>query len=84
VRPDKLNRIGGIRTLPWEALHVGGTLLIDELLNAISRSDAAVYDVTDLNQNVLFELGYAVGAGEKIFPVLEAPVADLSSSQAAA
>jgi hypothetical protein len=73
---ETIDKVGGLRTSPWEGLYVGGTLVIDEILAAISKADAGVYEVTGLNENVLFELGYAVGAGKRVFPVLETAVTD--------
>jgi hypothetical protein len=59
-------------------MRVGGRIVIDEVLAALDRADASVFEVTDLNENVLFELGYAVGRSKRVFPVLDNTVADAS------
>lgn len=46
--------------MTWETLPVGGRLIIGQVLAAIEDSDVCVFDITTLNQNVLFELGYAL------------------------
>lgn len=53
--------------VPWELLAVGGKLVIAEVLNAIAAADVSVFEVSDLNQNFMFELGYAIGAERRIF-----------------
>jgi hypothetical protein len=63
----RIDSVGGVRSLPWENLQVGGRLVIDQILEAIGRSNAGLYEVTDLNENVLFELGFAVGSGRIVW-----------------
>ena len=58
---------GEIEALAWEQLAVGGRLIIGEITNAIDRSTIAVFDITDLNENVLFELGYSIGRKKRIW-----------------
>jgi hypothetical protein len=55
-----LDTIGAANT--WEDLKVGGRLVLSEVLGAIDRSSVTVVETTDLNQNVMFELGYAIGS----------------------
>lgn len=42
-------------------------MIISEILLAIERSDFFCADITGLNQNVLFELGFAIGKGKRIW-----------------
>lgn len=51
----------------WEDLRISGHLIIDRILNAIDESDVAVFDVTTLNANVLFEVGYAIASDSRIW-----------------
>jgi len=51
---DRISRIGGVRTKRWEDLHVSGRLVIDQILDAIDRAHAGVFEITHLNENVLF------------------------------
>jgi hypothetical protein len=55
--------------MPWENLNVGGRIVIREVLTAIDRSAAVIAEVTHLNENVLFELGYAIGKRKRVFPL---------------
>jgi hypothetical protein len=42
----------------WKSLAVGGKYIITEICRAIDDSDLFIADLTGLNHNVLFELGY--------------------------
>jgi hypothetical protein len=69
---DRISRVGGLRARRWEDLHVSGRLVIDQILGAIDRAHAGVFEITHLNENVLFELGYAVGRRKRVFPIIDA------------
>lgn len=60
----------------WEDLRIGGKPIIDEIFEAIDRSRVGVFEVTSLNENVLFELGYAVARSKVIWPLRDETVAD--------
>ena len=63
----RLHNAGALIRLLWEDLGVSGRLLIDVILGAINDADLAAFDVTTLNHNVMFELGYAIGIDRKIW-----------------
>jgi hypothetical protein len=49
---------------PWESSDIAGYCLTDPILESIKVSDLLVADVTRLNFNVTYEIGYAIeGAG---------------------
>lgn len=58
---DRLGLSDDVLAVTWEDLQVGGRLIISEILRGIHSSRAVVFDITSLNQNVFFELGYAIG-----------------------
>jgi hypothetical protein len=66
----------GLQTLPWEKLRIEGRIVVDRVLNAIDGARLAVFEVTDLNLNVLFELGYAIARGKKIWLLRDPSIAD--------
>ena len=45
----------------WKSLRVGGQVLWLQIAKAIETADFFCADITGLNPNVLFELGYAIG-----------------------
>jgi hypothetical protein len=72
----RIDKFGGLAALPWENLSVGGRIVIREVLNAIERCTAGVFEITGLNENVLFELGYAIGSRKRVLPIRDTSFAD--------
>jgi len=54
---------------PWEANDIAGYCLIDPILEQIRHVKVLVADITQLNFNVAYEIGYAVGKQKRIFLV---------------
>lgn len=54
----------------WEDLAIGGKFIIDGILEAIDRCDLFICDLTYLNYNVLYELGYALSKEKKVWITL--------------
>ena len=44
-----------------------GSILWDEITNAISRSDICIFDISENNPNVMMEVGLALGLGKQVF-----------------
>lgn len=55
----------------WVSLRVNGKLIISEILDAIDNCDYFCADLTSLNDNVLFELGYAITKKKPIWLVID-------------
>ncbi len=51
----------------WRSLSITGKLIIDEILQAIDQAAVFACDLTSLNFNVLFELGFAIGRSKRIW-----------------
>lgn len=60
----------------WSQNEVAGSFIIDPILNEINASDIIFGDITGLNFNVLFELGYAIGLQKRVIPVRFAAIRD--------
>ncbi|WP_419703509.1 P-loop ATPase, Sll1717 family [Promicromonospora sp. NFX87] len=54
------------QSITWEDLLVDGKLIISDIIDAIDSATICVFDITDLNPNVLFELGIATARGKQI------------------
>lgn len=52
--------------LTWEDLRVDGKIIVNDILETINKSTLCVFDLTSLNDNVLFELGAAIGFGRPV------------------
>jgi hypothetical protein len=60
-----------VKVLRREELQVSGRLIISEVLGHIDLSQLAAFVLTYLNHNVMFELGYAIGAHKRIWLLLD-------------
>lgn len=60
-----INDSQDIEITTWEKLSIGGKYIIDGILSAIERCDLFICDLTYLNFNVLYELGYAISKKKK-------------------
>ena len=55
----------------WTDLPIEGNVIFCTICEAIRNARCVATDITDLNFNVLFELGFAIGAGRAIWPLVE-------------
>jgi hypothetical protein len=62
----RIGELADIDLQRWEELRIGGELLLPTIEAAIRKADLAVFDVTQLNENVLFEFGLALGADKVV------------------
>jgi len=53
----------------WEELIIGGQIIFCKICQAIYKAERIVANITNLNFNVLFELGYAIGLHKPVVPV---------------
>lgn len=53
----------------WEENDIAGRFIVDPILSEIEASDVLVADITRLNFNVVFEIGYAIGARKRVILV---------------
>lgn len=51
---------GMVEASTWEDLKIGGRVIVTQVLSAIDEATICGFDVSTLNENVLFELGYAI------------------------
>jgi hypothetical protein len=51
----------------WEENDISGRPLTDPIFGTIAASDILIADVTQLNFNVTFEIGYAIGLGKRVY-----------------
>jgi hypothetical protein len=58
-----------IRYEPWEFNDIAGGALISPVLGKIDEAPYVVADITYLNLNVLYEIGFTIGRGKRAFVV---------------
>lgn len=56
---------------PWNKIINVGTQIVKEIFSIIDNSDFFCADLTDLNENVLLEIGYAIAKEKPVFLVLD-------------
>jgi hypothetical protein len=62
-------RSDAVRFVPWGYNDVSGQPLISPILERIHESSFIVADITYLNPNVVFEIGFAIGSRKRVFLV---------------
>jgi hypothetical protein len=67
---DGLNAGGVVDVIGWKSLRVGGRVVISAICDEIKNCQIFIADVTGLNPNVLFELGYAIAHRRRIWLLL--------------
>src|SRR6187455_810542 len=53
----------------WEEMDIPGRFIHTEVMSAISASDFLIGDISILNFNVVFEIGYAIGVGKRVITI---------------
>lgn len=59
----------GVRFEPWTFNDVAGVELVSPIISRINESRFIVADITTLNKNVVYEIGYAIGKQRRAFLV---------------
>lgn len=60
-------RSNAIQYEPWEFNDIAGAPLISPIIEKIADSNFVVADITFLNLNVVYEIGYAIGKRKRVF-----------------
>ena len=73
---------GGLAVVTWTSLQNSGRILWDPIDAQIRNCDAFCCDLTYLNNNVLFELGFAIALGKPIFISLNSSISGATNNYA--
>ena len=63
-----------LRFRPWPTLKASGKVLAQTIMEGVDRCDVFACDLTYPNDNVSFELGYAIGRFKRIFVSIDASI----------
>ena len=67
---EKLRTLSSARKwLTWQNLDVPGQIIFCEICKAMRFTGLVVADVTTLNFNLMFEIGFAIGLGIPVLPI---------------
>ncbi len=64
---DVINKKNIVKILPWTELNPNGKVIISQILKRIDESDLFLCDISGLNPNVCFELGYAIAKNKRVW-----------------
>jgi hypothetical protein len=67
----EINDAGEVHLLTWKSIVRGGSLVIDDILSCIEASDFTCFDLTGMNDNVLFEIGFAIARKKHIWLIFD-------------
>lgn len=73
---QELNAGKRINIKTWEKCSIGGKFVIDTICTAINEATLFFADLTGLNTNVMFELGYAIARDKRIWLILDETYTD--------
>lgn len=63
------NTGGQFEFTPWEENDISGRHLVAPIFEGLQKTEILVADITRLNFNVTFEIGFAIGVGKRLFLV---------------
>jgi hypothetical protein len=64
---SRLRESGALEIENWRQIDIPGRFPSDSILEKIDAADFIIADITRLNFNVTFEVGYAIGCGKRSF-----------------
>jgi hypothetical protein len=64
---ESVNKSQNAKLVSWEGLEIGGKYIIQEICNTIDDCDFFCADITTINPNVMFELGFAIARDKRIW-----------------
>src|SRR5438270_2944221 len=73
---ESINKAQSSSIISWEELSVGGKYIISEICDAIDDADYFCADITTINPNVMFELGFAIARDKRIWLVRDQSYSD--------
>lgn len=73
-------RFGVENLQSWRELDVPGRFIATQILEELEAASSLIADISKLNFNVTYELGYAVGAGKSVLPILNRAIQGAEAS----
>ena len=68
---QQITQSGVADLITWQSLQIGGRLLLSTICDAITQRQLFIADVSALNPNVLFEVGFAIAQRKRIWLLLD-------------
>lgn len=71
IAAAKIQESGVADLRTWESLRIGGRVIVTAICEAIDSCELLIADLTVLNPNVLFELGFAIARKKRVWLLLD-------------
>src|SRR5262249_15748411 len=68
-----------VKVTSWPLLPIFGASIPDEVKEGIENADVLLCDITKPNLNVYYEIGYCIGRGKSLAPVLNVSFANAAA-----
>jgi len=62
----ELNKFPNLKIKSWKEMKIGGHVIIADVINEINNCEIFICEISNLNSNVMFELGFAISRDKKI------------------
>lgn len=76
IGTEQLNNTALVQIRTWQQCCVTGNVVIQELCKEIAKADFFCADITGMNANVMFELGFAIARDKRIWLALDTSYVD--------
>lgn len=67
----EINKSHAVNLISWEDTKVDGKIVIDIIVDQIEKAELFVADLTGINPNVLFELGFAIARNKRLWLLVD-------------
>jgi hypothetical protein len=64
---------------PWSELDIAGRFIVEGILGRIDSSNLVIADISHLNFNVTYEVGYAIGAQKRLLVVKHSGLTEVNN-----
>lgn len=73
---ETINKSQVVEMISWETLSISGRYIIQQICDTIDDSDFFCADITTINPNVMFEIGFAIGRDKRVWLIRDDSYAD--------
>ena len=76
---EAINKNPQVELVSWESLNIGGRYLVHEVCEKIDDSDFFCADITTINPNVMYEIGFAIARDKRVWLIRDDSYVDSKS-----
>ncbi len=76
---ESINKSQQVELVSWETLNIGGKYIVTEICDMIDDADFFCADVTTINPNVMYEIGFAIARDKRVWLIRDDSYVDSKS-----